>query len=183
MELETHRNVQEVSERPAVTENRRDYKYVRKLSLSKCSQKVSQVGMHWVLYYVLIMHRLSWSIWTWCRWLCQFFERFLSQGSRLWRWWNRGRWIRRLHRECGCRFWFQGLGWHPASFRVFLSLPERRPPITLQCLQNNTWQIVGYLDLLFVRTLYFFPVLQVRELHQQTIAVDLFQRSAKVRNK
>ena len=46
MELETHRNVQEVSERPTVTENRRDYKYVRKLSLSKCSQKVSQVGMH-----------------------------------------------------------------------------------------------------------------------------------------
>ena len=64
--------------------------------------------MHWVLYYVLIMYRLSWSIWTWCRWLCRFFERFLSQGSSLWRWWNRGRWIRRLHRECGCRFWFQG---------------------------------------------------------------------------
>ena len=39
MELEKHRNVQEVSERPAVTENPRDYRYVRKLSLSKCSEK------------------------------------------------------------------------------------------------------------------------------------------------
>ena len=39
MELEKHRNVQELSERPAVTENRRDYKCVRKLSLSKSSEK------------------------------------------------------------------------------------------------------------------------------------------------
>ena len=36
-----------------------------------------------------LFSRLSWSIWTWCRWLCRFFGRFLSQGSISWGRWNR----------------------------------------------------------------------------------------------
>ena len=56
--------------------------------------------------------RLCWSIWT-CPPVClPILREILSQGQSSWRWWNRGKWIRRLPRECGRWFWFQGHGWH-----------------------------------------------------------------------
>ena len=50
--------------------------------------------------------RLCWSIWTWPPVCLPILLEILRQGPSSWRWWNRGRWIRRLPRECGGWVWW-----------------------------------------------------------------------------